>query len=134
MNRQEWNEHIEAQPLPTHSRVLGNDAQPLPIRAWELEEVRRLRAKLLTDTEVRDGFLFWVHSGNLVPAHVLGDDARMEVPAEQQAEDTRRLKAFVTAYCANPPKLSDEARAEALHELGPDAVNIITGERLFKRG
>jgi len=118
MNRQQWNDYILHAPKPDLRYP------------WQNEQALALRKKLVEQTDVVDGALRWKSNGAVLFPDTLTDAGL--IPPQVQI-DAREVYAdrIVAEYRANPPQLSAEDRAEALAELGPDAVDVITGERLL---
>jgi hypothetical protein len=83
------------------------------------------------------GVARWKTNNRVIPADCI-DPNIMEMPGFnfKATWDTRQKEtdAALAAYRKNPPRYSDENLAEAWNELGPDAVNVITGRRLFPNG
>lgn len=107
------------------------DNSPLPATrfAWQLAEVHQLRKDLKTQTTERDGVLFWNSNGAPVPLHVF-EETGVPASVAQAAAVRRYTDAALADYRANPPRLSADNLAEALNELGPNSINVITGRRL----
>jgi len=53
--------------------------------------------------------------------------------SRQQAAYEKDTQEFLSRYRANTRPLTGDNAAEALNELGPDAINCVTGRRLFPR-
>jgi len=80
------------------------------------------------------GLLRWVSNDRLVPIDVFqreGTPEEYDLGAHQEAI-TRETAAFLGQYVAMRKRhgYSAEERAEALRHIGPDAIDVITGERL----
>ena len=114
MNREQWTDYILQAPAPDLRYP------------WQNERALGLRAKLVADTDVVDGALRWKSNGAVLFPDTLTDAGLI---APQVQIDAREVYAdrIVAEYRANPPQLSAEDRAEALRELGPGAVDVITG-------
>ena len=116
MNRQQWNDFV------------ARAAKPANRHAWQDAQTLRLRAQFATETDVVDGALAWKSNGSVI-APCTFKDAQLDTPAEQQAAYNAQHDAFLASYRANLT-YSDEQRAEILREVGPNAVNALTGERV----
>jgi hypothetical protein len=88
------------------------------------------RAEALIDEK---GILRWVENDHCVPMDCLDANApagydRVKHKAALDAE----IDAFLAAYRAQPRVRSAEELCEIRANLGPNAIDIITGERIFK--
>jgi len=114
MNREQWNDYAAHAPKPDMRYP------------WQNEQVERLRAKFVTDTDVVDGALRWKSNGSVIQPHTFKDADLIAPQVQIDASDAYQDE-VLARYRANPPQLSPEDRAEALRELGPGAVDVITG-------
>ena len=78
----------------------------------------------------------WTSNGQVPPADIIALAVAAGIDVDPAACDAARsadLRAFVSAYRANPPKVTAEQRAEMRAAFGPGTtvVNVITG-RKFK--
>lgn len=88
------------------------------------------RAEALIDDH---GILRWVSNNQCVPMDCLDDNAPAGYDRVRHYDAVQRdIAAFMADYAANLPKRSPENLAEIRAELGPDAIDVITGERIFK--
>jgi len=118
MNRNDWNNLINNAPAPQFTL------------AWQQETALRLRGAFRTDTDVVDGALCWKSNGAVVPPCVFEDAGipRDVLPAEHLRAYSVALYRITAAHANRRP--SAEEILEAGMELGPDAVDVITGRRI----
>lgn len=115
-----------------YRKLIENAPMPADLRGpWEAREIARTRAAMLNETTERGGAIYWNSNGAPVPVCVFTDDARVECPAAQRAACKKHNDEFLAEYRRTPPRYSDEALAEIMHEIGPNAVDVITGRRVF---
>lgn len=97
------------------------------------EDAERTADKLRKDATITNGVIRWNSNGSVPPEDCVALAAHIGLAvnvARCTAERNREIDAFLAEYRRNPPRLSPEDRAEALRELGPDAVNVVTGRRI----
>ena len=117
MNREQWNDYILQAPKPDLRYP------------WQNDRAMALRQKLVEQTDVVDGALRWKSNGAVLMPDTLTDAGL--IPPQVQIDARRAYSDQIVAeYRANPPQLSAEDRAEALRELGPGAVDVITGRKI----
>lgn len=111
---------------------------PLTIRGgWSaVRDVLDYRVKLAsrtTQVEWDDATrtLRWAKSGNLVPVHVIEQDAMLPCWPEQRAAYERETAATLAQYRARQSKASPEEVAEMRAAFGPgtEVVDVLTGRR-----
>ncbi len=87
------------------------------------------RAEALIDDQ---GILRWVLNNACVPMDCLEANAPAgyDVVKHKAALDAD-VDAFVAAYMAKPRVRSAEELSEIRANLGPNAIDVITGERIF---
>lgn len=108
--------------------------------AWKIAEEQRLAAKFDTDATVINGVVRWNSNGRVPPNDVLltweQHGKQFDIKASRIASNTE-TQAFLAEYRRNPPKYSEEARAEMEFEMRANginprtAVNALTGRRVF---
>jgi hypothetical protein len=109
--------------------------KPLPQKMipWMREEIERTRGRIETDTQVVAGVLRW-KMGNIVPPHVIEQDALMECPPVQRAAYEKELGKFAQQYRAAREKTDAEFDGEDAYErraaFGPGVtvINVLTGK------
>lgn len=117
MNREQWNEYVAIASRPAFRFT------------WQNESADSLRKAFVEETRVVGGALRWKANGSVIAPDVFSD-AGLITPQVQAEKYAAYVDAVVGEYRANPPQLSDENRAEALNELGPGAVDVITGQKI----
>ena len=117
MNRDQWNAYVAIAERPEFPY------------SWQRITAERLRRAFVEETDVVGGALRWKANGSVIMPDVFRD-AGMIAPQIQIDTYKAHADRIVAEYRANPPQLSAEDRAEALNELGPDAVDVITGQKI----
>ena len=79
-----------------------------------------------------EGVYRWIVNAHVVPPDTMERLAPKGYNMDRHRQaDRRDIDIFLAGYRANPPKRSPEELAEIRQELGPDAIDVITGERIF---
>ena len=78
------------------------------------------------------GILRWKSNDHCVPMDCLDRVATKGYDRQKHrvALDAD-IDAFLAAYRAQPRKRSSEELSEIMREIGPDAIDIVTGQRIF---
>lgn len=80
------------------------------------------------------GVYRWESNNAVVPSDTMAKHAPAAYDmAKHKAQERADTAALLNAYRADPPKRSAEQLAEIRREIGPDAVDIITGKRIFAK-
>lgn len=115
------------------ARYLVWKAIPANKPEWKIKEIGKVRERMVNESYVKDGVLYWKSNDAVIPPFVY-DDALVEVPAAQKAAYDVDTAEFMKAYRtgrANRSKAEiaeERAEARAAHGPGVKLVNVITGE------
>ena len=78
------------------------------------------------------GVLRWVESDHCVPMDCLDANAPVGYDkAKHQIAYNKEIDEFLNFIRANPRKRSAEELSEIRANVGPDAIDVFTGERIF---